>query len=1304
MAGLIELAHTLGLVAAYNPDQPRDERGRWSSDGGAVAPSAKWTDTAKPGEIRPEFGHSHANGVAVLAAGKEGYNAAHGMPAPAVKDWQTVTQDPARGAQIAKDYAALPPGVSQDAVASYQALASEVHQQYDYLTHDLGVHVEVVQHDPYQNIDELTHDIRDNNTLKVLGTAETGGHPFFTNEQNDEFRAVHDAFGHAAIGRGFDRNGEEAAYESHRQMFSEKAAAALTTETRGQNSALVYGGRHEFPEQKVAILPARDLVASSLVAAGSLLDPDDDNAYDITHCHHTSLGRALLGRRGGPATKGLVAALVRLYSDDQARDSQGRWTAGEGGVTIEPPAAAGAGTTMLVHDKDGNVTGRVEYTKSEDAQLGKIIDIHGIAVTTQRQGTGTEMLKALHDRNPGYTLMHGSFSSPEGFYQAKSMAEKYPEWNKLWLNVSKEGYDVWKPGTPIPRDSNTFDVMSDEDRAKLKLALVLIALGWEDEARDDRGRWTSDGGGDVEEKIGGKDAISQMVKSLLEPDGGFTIDPRDGSTPDHGFAVAIQGHESITPTGEFFQGGPPYDHAVDVVDQWLQQNADAFKDPAVMVGGWHDPVHGEIALDPSRVVEDRAEAIKLGQQNNQQAIADLAAIHAGDWDNAIIPTGGTGNREQSAALLVAALGGVRGVGDFSDDLFGERAAFGVGHLIDRLGWLDRNDRGTGRLIGHDRSVPCKVDNLVAALVQLYSEDQPRVPAGNGPESGRWGDSGSVDRTAADARARYPAAFLKGAFWHGSPNGQAGLKQAAYGLHVGTYQAAKEALEARIGKRADGKDWDGTQEYGRTLVTSSGAGYGIGPDQKPTVALPTGEAMYSNGERVPMDAKPDLFPVRIVGPMSNTTSTPHEDFKANGYMRAQITRGTARRGYYYTNEGEDAGSISAVVPNADHLQTYDQWRHPDSPRTASAALVAALVALADDEPRVPAGSPDGGQWTKDDGGGGGGSAPSAMMERVGGVIQNAVPDRSITDAALKEAADLPPGTHYENADEWSNYVQQPVGADMVLAPPIEEQTWTPGSKEALSEAVTQWQQTYDGSRGIQVAADALLGYGEQHDNSAVTPQYAADAREILTAMAGQGPDGAASANTLNEEANNGHPVGLQEFGSGELARGVDDHDGSMLAALQNAHDTNSQVEWSINAFVQGGDRGLANAQYMNEEMGAGMYTTHEDPDTGDTVESTGNQIAAQSALLYTTSDQGGNAAGKSGALGEHPVLMLASGKALTLDGNFEALMGGKFAVDTIRPMSPDEEAEYNYKKGAPPVTVVELHQVENVQLPHGVATR
>lgn len=162
----------------------------------------------------------------------------------------------------------------------------------------------------------------------------------------------------------------------------------------------------------------------------------------------------------------------------------------------------------------------------------------------------------------------------------------------------------------------------------------------------------------------------------------------------------------------------------------------------------------------------------------------------------------------------------------------------------------------------------------------------------------------------------------GVWWHGTPSGD--LRGGAYGLHLGTHKAATEAVTARIGHPAEGV-WDGTREYGKTLLAGSkrlqergvySTGYTVGNGED---HYPSGRATYSNGDPIPMDAKPDIFPARIVGPMTNTPDRPHSDARANGLMRGQITRGTAKRGFYYTNEGEDEGSISAVVPHHSHIE-------------------------------------------------------------------------------------------------------------------------------------------------------------------------------------------------------------------------------------------------------------------------------------------------------------------------------------------------------------------------------------------------
>lgn len=165
------------------------------------------------------------------------------------------------------------------------------------------------------------------------------------------------------------------------------------------------------------------------------------------------------------------------------------------------------------------------------------------------------------------------------------------------------------------------------------------------------------------------------------------------------------------------------------------------------------------------------------------------------------------------------------------------------------------------------------------------------------------------------------------FWHGSPSGE--LRGSHYGLHLGTHEAARQALEARIGVRADGKDWDGTREYGKTLLAGRHTLARIGREESGyNCQLPEEDfypeqreyrASYSDQSAVSMDARPSMKAYRLIGPMSNTPSRPHADFKANGYMKAAITKGNAKRGYYYENDGEDAGSISIVVPSMAHLQ-------------------------------------------------------------------------------------------------------------------------------------------------------------------------------------------------------------------------------------------------------------------------------------------------------------------------------------------------------------------------------------------------
>jgi hypothetical protein len=129
--------------------------------------------------------------------------------------------------------------------ASYQAMREHIAAQHEFMTRPqekggMGVRFEVAENDPYPSPKEMHEDLTRNRRIKVF-PARTTPHEFFSSEELERFRAVHDVFGHAATGRGFSRHGEEAAWRSHRQMFPQEAQSAVASDLRGQNAWLNYG-------------------------------------------------------------------------------------------------------------------------------------------------------------------------------------------------------------------------------------------------------------------------------------------------------------------------------------------------------------------------------------------------------------------------------------------------------------------------------------------------------------------------------------------------------------------------------------------------------------------------------------------------------------------------------------------------------------------------------------------------------------------------------------------------------------------------------------------------------------------------------------------------------------------------------------------------------------------------------------------------------------------------------------------------------------------------------------------------------
>lgn len=175
-----------------------------------------------------------------------------------------VQASPTRGTRIAGQYAeAMNRPETGEIRHSYHSFRRATNRQYEFMTRaksegGMGMQHEVVAHDPYKTAHEMAADVA-KGRIKTFATSSTGSHAFMRDEENDRFRAVHDVFGHAAIGRDFSRHGEEAAFRSHRQMYPRSAHVALTSETRGQNSFLNYGPTGDFPEQgnKLVALPGR---------------------------------------------------------------------------------------------------------------------------------------------------------------------------------------------------------------------------------------------------------------------------------------------------------------------------------------------------------------------------------------------------------------------------------------------------------------------------------------------------------------------------------------------------------------------------------------------------------------------------------------------------------------------------------------------------------------------------------------------------------------------------------------------------------------------------------------------------------------------------------------------------------------------------------------------------------------------------------------------------------------------------------------------------------------------------------------
>lgn len=232
--------------------------------------------------------------IEVVAQAAEKYAQANGINYTRQSRYITEDEfDTAFAERLARAYAEMVHAPNDPAVAeAYSDAIRQTRAQYDALI-EAGVEFYFLDPDseyassPFNALREL----RDSNRMGVFSTVQGFGaasgeidatdNPMLADTglswkdangndvpvlANDMFRAVHDAFGHGLEGAGFRYVGEENAWQAHVRLYTGPAVAAVTNETRGQNSWVNFGPFGEanrtgtqkttvYADQKTGLLP-----------------------------------------------------------------------------------------------------------------------------------------------------------------------------------------------------------------------------------------------------------------------------------------------------------------------------------------------------------------------------------------------------------------------------------------------------------------------------------------------------------------------------------------------------------------------------------------------------------------------------------------------------------------------------------------------------------------------------------------------------------------------------------------------------------------------------------------------------------------------------------------------------------------------------------------------------------------------------------------------------------------------------------------------------------------------------------------
>jgi hypothetical protein len=177
--------------------------------------------------------------------GARQYRQKLGLPEPKI-DWDKVKVDPAKSKAVAEAYAAMQSNPDDPYVKQcYDDFRRQNEEMFQFITNELGIDI-IFQRfepgmEPYESAEAQAHDVKTHKRM-VIDTRLGEGHPIMPADEYARFRAVHDIFGHVAVGSGFDRHGEYAAWLSHMSMYTGLGAKAMSTEYHGTNSVIVHTG------------------------------------------------------------------------------------------------------------------------------------------------------------------------------------------------------------------------------------------------------------------------------------------------------------------------------------------------------------------------------------------------------------------------------------------------------------------------------------------------------------------------------------------------------------------------------------------------------------------------------------------------------------------------------------------------------------------------------------------------------------------------------------------------------------------------------------------------------------------------------------------------------------------------------------------------------------------------------------------------------------------------------------------------------------------------------------------------------